>query len=857
MTMKRAWPFSQILLFCSIAVATAAVVFTIFITNTTLRSIEKNLPGTLFHELASLDLVLEQISELVIAAEVAAASTTPRNVDHLKKELHLATESINAMRQTFVFDNLIQASAFHAVVAPAVSDLQIWLSEGISGYDPMNNTTIRIALSRIASTFQKAKNLNRKSRLQAENELEQGRKRLDQFLFNVNLLLILTLIITVFMIVLFVRQHLFKSREIEAQKALQASEQKYRAVVENTPDLLYRTDLNGVITFISSSVYTLSGFTVTEAIGMKMAEEVYSVPEERQMFLDELRKHGVVKNFQARLKRKDGSFWWAATNAHFFKDEDGSVIGVEGITRDITELKQAEEALQLSLSILDSSLESTADGILVVDRNGRVSKANRKFLELWRIPAEMAQEGEDDRFLEYVVDQLVQPQEFLKKIKELYANPEKTSFDQLELSDGRFFERNSQPQRLGDEIVGRVWSFSDITERKRAEIALKESEAKYRKVVENAIEAICVIQDGFFKYYNPEAVKLFGYPAEELDRLPTDEIIHPEDMDLVNSIRLRRQGGEHVIEYSHRIVRKDKNILWIDIKAVSITWENQPALLVFLRDITEQKRTGELMIQTEKMMSLGGLAAGVAHELNNPLGGMLQGVQNVQRRLSSELNSNIKIAKESGIDLQKLQSYLEKRDILNMLDGIRDSGKKAAQIITNMLQFSRKSESNLAPVNLANLIENTLELASKDYDLKKKYDFRSIETVKEFDSDLPPVPCNETEIQQVILNLLANAAWAMSNQKTDEPPKIILRLKKVGETAQIEVEDNGPGMNETERKKIFEPFFTTKPVGEGTGLGLSVSYMIITNNHKGTIEVDSNLGKGTKFVVQLPMGSGL
>ena len=149
-------------------------------------------------------------------------------------------------------------------------------------------------------------------------------------------------------------------------------------------------------------------------------------------------------------------------------------------------------------------------------------------------------------------------------------------------------------------------------------------------------------------------------------------------------------------------------------------------------------------------MSVGGLAAGMAHELNNPLGGMLQGVQNVQRRLSPDLKSNQEPAKEFGIDLHNLQLYMEKREILSFLDGIKDSGKKASEIISNMLQFSRKSESQMAPTNLVELLENALDLAGKNYDLKKKYDFRNIDIIREFDLNLPLVPCTETEIEQVV-----------------------------------------------------------------------------------------------------------
>ncbi len=170
-----------------------------------------------------------------------------------------------------------------------------------------------------------------------------------------------------------------------------------------------------------------------------------------------------------------------------------------------------------------------------------------------------------------------------------------------------------------------------------------------------------------------------------------------------------------------------------------------------------------------------------------------------------------------------------------------------------MLLFSRKSESRMAPANLVELMETAVELAGKDYNLKKKYDFRNIRIIRNFDSNLPRIPCTETEIEQVLLNLLTNAAWAMANEKSNDPPRITLLIDVEKEMARIEVEDNGPGMDDETRKRIFEPFFTTKPVGEGTGLGLSVSYMIITNNHKGVMEVESEPGKGAKFIIRLPL----
>jgi signal transduction histidine kinase len=128
-----------------------------------------------------------------------------------------------------------------------------------------------------------------------------------------------------------------------------------------------------------------------------------------------------------------------------------------------------------------------------------------------------------------------------------------------------------------------------------------------------------------------------------------------------------------------------------------------------------------------------------------------------------------------------------------------------------------------------------------------------VKIIKDFQPDLPLVPCIENELEQVVLNLLNNAASAMTDEKMESPPQIQLVIKANQKTARIEVKDNGPGIDDETKKRIFEPFFTTKPVGEGTGLGLSVSFMIITSNHKGTIEVQSEIGKGTRFIIQLPL----
>ena len=148
-----------------------------------------------------------------------------------------------------------------------------------------------------------------------------------------------------------------------------------------------------------------------------------------------------------------------------------------------------------------------------------------------------------------------------------------------------------------------------------------------------------------------------------------------------------------------------------------------------------------------------------------------------------------------------------------------------------------------------------MSLAENDYDLKKKYDFKVIEIRRDYEQNLPAVGITETEIEQVFLNIFKNAAQAMADKDfTDERPTLTLRTRKDGEFVRVEVEDNGPGMDEDVRKRVFEPFYTTKRVGLGTGLGLSVSYFIITRNHEGEFLVESEEGKGSKFIIRLPAG---
>jgi len=276
--------------------------------------------------------------------------------------------------------------------------------------------------------------------------------------------------------------------------------------------------------------------------------------------------------------------------------------------------------------------------------------------------------------------------------------------------------------------------------------------------------------------------------------------------------------------------------------------------VIRIDDTTDKVRIEEMMIQSEKMLSIGGLAAGMAHEINNPLSGIIGNTDVLKNRLTNDLPVNIKAAKEVGLEFENIKAYSDKRGLPLILENIRQAGSRAATIVADMLSFSRMGASDFSLCDLTELLEKTVDLAATNYDLKKKFDFRGITIKRFYDKDMPQVRCESSKLQQVFLNILSNGAHALAEIKDDRPPEFKLSIFREKDFATIEIEDNGPGMPENIRKRIFEPFFTTKEVGIGTGLGLSVSYFIVTEQHKGVMSVESHTGQGTKFTIKLPIG---
>ncbi|MES9955958.1 MAG: ATP-binding protein [Sedimenticola sp.] len=376
-----------------------------------------------------------------------------------------------------------------------------------------------------------------------------------------------------------------------------------------------------------------------------------------------------------------------------------------------------------------------------------------------------------------------------------------------------------------------------------------------RRYLQNVIDSmpsvlVAIDHTGSVTLWNQGAEKFSGIDEAAAQGKVIDQVLPLLSKQMHALNRALREG---VAQRMERVVHtSDGEQRYADIIAYPLVTNAHVGAVIRIDDVTERVRVEEMMVQTEKMMSVGGLAAGMAHEINNPLGGILQGEQNIRRRFSPDMAKNRTIAEELGLDLDKVQQYMDKREILHFMDAISQSGKRASIIVNNMLHFSRKDEKKL-PVDIVDLLDQVLELAAVDYDLKKKYDFRAIEIQRNYESGLPPIPCNSSEIEQVLLNILRNSAEALQEiAGSGKTPKITVNAHRKGEYVQIDIIDNGPGMSEETRRRVFDPFFTTKPPGRGTGLGLSVSYFIVTDTHDGEMKMESEIGKGSKLSIFLP-----
>jgi PAS domain S-box-containing protein len=425
--------------------------------------------------------------------------------------------------------------------------------------------------------------------------------------------------------------------------------------------------------------------------------------------------------------------------------------------------------------------------------------------------------------------------------QELYASKEA-----LERARNRLETRmQERTEKLVKEVQKR-----ELTEKRIFEIRL------LLENLVNSMPSVIIALDGHLNItqWNLEAEKVFGIFEAAAVGKPITQLL-PQFRATIFRLMRRSANGKKAHQQTISIVINDqKRQFDVMVYPLSQTVTHQPpGVVIRLDDITEKARFDEMLVQTEKMLSLGGLAAGMAHEINNPLGAILQSIQNVQRRLSPEFPRNQHVAAALDLDLSKVVEYLQQQRVDQALAAIKEAGERAATIVADMLSFARPNRGEMESINVIDALKASIRLAAKDYNQKRQLDFRNIQIKEHYADGLPSISAQKNQLNQVVLNLLINAAQALALTADKRKPVIEISARQVGAFIRIDIRDNGPGMDEATRKRVFEPFFTTKEEGKGTGLGLSVSYFIITEQMKGQMMVESELGVGSCFTLLLPV----
>ncbi len=353
-------------------------------------------------------------------------------------------------------------------------------------------------------------------------------------------------------------------------------------------------------------------------------------------------------------------------------------------------------------------------------------------------------------------------------------------------------------------------------------------------------------------------VTLWNQAAESITgHRHVDTLLHPVSRffpgvpDLDREITSALDHGRHIRMEKIILKLSGKDVL-CDIMLYPFKSEDNPGVVIRIEDITERTKLQDIMVQSDKMLTVGGLAAGMAHEINTPLGSIIQSAQVIANRIDKENRKNREVAASCGTDIEAIHRYMEERGIYQLLEGIRDGGGRTSKIVKSMLSFSHKGDTAIQQ-RVNETIDEALELSRSDYDLKKLYRFNDIHITRDYADNLPPINIDRTKFEQVIMNLIRNAAQAMMDMGRDHHPTLKISTSAEKNHVVIRLEDNGPGIDRETQKRIFDPFFTTKEIGIGTGLGLSLAYFIITNQHGGEISVESAPGEGAVFTIKLPV----
>ena len=493
-----------------------------------------------------------------------------------------------------------------------------------------------------------------------------------------------------------------------------------------------------------------------------------------------------------------------------------------------------ESVLRFTNVLLSTQQEVSMDGIFVVDENARILSYNRRFIELWGLPAKLVEDQADEPVLAFVTAQLADPQAFLQRVRCLYAHQHETSRDELILADGRTFDRYSAPMfGVGERYYGRVWYFRDITERKQAEQALRQSEVRFRSYFELPLIGICITspEQGWLEV-NPQLCRMLGYTREQLVGMTWAELTHPEDLaaDLAQFNRVVA-GELEGYAMEKRFLCAGGRVMTADlaVRCVRRADGQVDYFVALVQDITEKKQVEANFLRSQRLEGIGSLAGGIAHDLNNILAPIMMAAPLLRA--------------ENG-----------ERERNNLLDIVESSAQRGADIIKQLLTFARGRPGARAPIPARLLLNEMGRLIRETFP-------RNIQLNLTPPANLWRAFGDATQFHQTLMNLCVNARDAMPgggtltlgarNVTVDKGFAATALEARPGAYMCVSVADTGTGIAPENLHRIFDPFFTTKGVGKGTGLGLA-ALLGIMRGHEGFIRVVTQPGSGTTFELYFP-----
>lgn len=608
---------------------------------------------------------------------------------------------------------------------------------------------------------------------------------------------------------------------------------------------------DGLFRFVNKRWCEIFGYAYDEVVD-KMSPWDLIHPEDKKIMEEHVRKclSGETDCLESEMKamRKDGTAIIVRVLLSFMLYK--GCPGTSGSIIDITEHKRIEQELAQKTALLEAQVNSSPDGILIIDNDKRILQ-NQQVNDLLKLPKHIAEDDGLDVLVEWVKSMVKNPEEYTEKRSYRIAHPDAIIHGEIEFKDGTVLERYSGPVIGKDgKRYGTIITYRDITERKRSEEALRVSQTRLAEAMELAnivyweadpTDNTYILNDSFYAFYGTTAEKEGGY------RMTREEyykrFVHPDDIPLHCKFIMDntlRPDTEFFADLEHRIIRRDGAVRHILARARVIKDESGRVIRRYgaNQDITQRKQSEEekahlesQLLQSRKMEAIGTLAGGIAHDFNNIL--------TVINGFSSLLQMDIP-------EDDPKRTYI---------DQILASSEKATQLTRGLLAFSRKQQISLKLLDINNTIRNTSKLLTalltEDIELKIK-----------LSEETPIVMADASQMDQILFNLAANARDAMPQggtfileSKVVELDDDFVRTHGYGESRKyvlLSFSDTGIGMDEATKSKVFDPFFTTKEVGKGTGLGLSTVYGIV-KQHNGYITVYSEPGRGTTFHIYLPL----